>query len=158
MHVSKIYDCRHRGIMPPAGLLAFEFTSRSTCTMHELSIIHSIIETVEATVQKRGGAVQVECVYLQIGRLAGVEVENIEFLWPAAIQDTLLEGAACAIERIAGEAVCLDCQNNYTVNNYFDPCPACGSFWKEVKAGEELKIKSIEICAQPADAVAMGIN
>lgn len=126
--------------------------------MHELSIIHSIIETVEATVAEQDAAVEVERVLLQIGDLAGVEVENMEFLWPAAVQGTVLQQAECAIERVEARAVCLDCGAGFLVKNYFDACPVCGSFWKDLKTGEELKIKSIELCVQPADAVATATN
>ncbi len=126
--------------------------------MHELSIIHSIIETVEATVAEQDAPVEVERVLLQVGDLAGVEIENLEFLWPAAVQDTVLQQAICVIERVKAHAVCLDCNTEFSLKNYFDACPACGSFWKDVTAGEELKIKSIELCVQPADAVATATN
>lgn len=126
--------------------------------MHELSIIHSIIETVEATVAEQDAPVEVERVLLLVGDLAGVEIENLEFLWPAAVQDTVLQQATCVIERVQAQAVCLDCHAAFSLKNYFDACPACGSFWKDVTAGEELKIKSIELCVQPADAVATATN
>lgn len=126
--------------------------------MHELSIIHSIIETVEATVAQQAQPMPVEAVNLQIGELAGVEIENLEFLWPAAVEGTRLEGAVCHIERMPGRAACLDCNTEFPLNNYFDACPACGSYWKDVRAGEELTIKTIELCAQLADAAAPATN
>lgn len=120
--------------------------------MHELSIIHSIIETVETEVAGLLAQYRVETINLHIGTLAGVEIENLEFLWPAAAQNTVLENAEFRIERIAGQAECEDCGHIFEINQYYDPCPQCGSHLLHVTAGEELKIKSIELCALPADA------
>ncbi|MCC6412208.1 MAG: hydrogenase maturation nickel metallochaperone HypA [Saprospiraceae bacterium] len=126
--------------------------------MHELSIIQSIIDTVETEVTRKGGSYRVEAVVLQIGTLAGVETGSLEFLWPAAVQNTLLDGAECQIEIVPGTAVCSDCGTGFSMINYFDPCPNCRSHLINVQTGEELKIKTIELCAQPADVPATATN
>jgi hydrogenase nickel incorporation protein HypA/HybF len=126
--------------------------------MHELSIIHSIIEAVETEVSGRLGQYRVETLNLHIGALAGVEIDSLEFLWPAAVQNTALENAECRIERIAGQAKCQDCGSAFEIEQYYDPCPQCGSHLLHVTAGEELKIKSIELCALPADAAETAPN
>lgn len=126
--------------------------------MHELSIIQSIIDTVETEVHRKGGSYRVEAVVLQIGDLAGVETGSLEFLWPAAVQNTLLDGAECRIEHVPGTALCSDCGTGFSMKNYFDPCPNCRSHLIGVQTGEELKIKYIELCAQPADVAATATN
>lgn len=127
--------------------------------MHELSIIHSILEAAEREVSRHGAEVRVESIDLEIGEMAGVEISSIEFLWPAAVEQTVLENAACNIVRVPGMARCSACGQYFTINQYFDPCPQCGSHWNEITQGEELRIKSLTIiCAQPAVAVATATN
>lgn len=126
--------------------------------MHELSIINSIIEATETEMLGQREKYRVDAITLHIGALAGVEVETLEFLWPAAVENTILDQAACHIVRIAGQAACQDCGETFEINQYYDPCPTCGSHLLRVLAGEELKIKSIELCALPVDAAAKTPN
>lgn len=117
--------------------------------MHELSIIQSILETTAAVVQDPGQEKTVQTIELQIGELAGVELSTLEFLWPAAVGDTLLADAELRIERVAGLAVCSDCDASFHVRSYFDPCPTCGSHLLNVTQGEELRIKSLTLVPKP---------
>ena len=127
--------------------------------MHELSIIHSILEAAEKEVQRHGADAQVESIDLEIGEMAGVEIGSVEFLWPAAVEHTVLEKAACNIIRMPGKAKCGVCGHHFGISQYFDPCPQCGSHWNEITQGEELRIKSLTIiCAQPAVAAATDTN
>lgn len=126
--------------------------------MHELSIINSIIEATETEMLGQREKYRVDAITLHIGALAGVEVETLEFLWPAAVENTILDQATCHIVRIAGQAACQDCGETFEINQYYDPCPTCGSHLLRVLAGEELKIKSIELCALPVDAAAKTPN
>lgn len=113
--------------------------------MHELSIIYSIIDAAENEVQKHGKKMAVESIELEIGELAGVEPSSLEFLWPAAVERTVLENTACNIVRVAGAARCTTCGHAFDIRQYFDPCPQCGSHWNQITAGEELRIKSITL-------------
>lgn len=127
--------------------------------MHELSIIYSILESAEKEVQEHGEGTAVEAIELEIGELAGVEVSSLEFLWPAAVEGTVLANAACHIIRPPGKARCGSCGHIFGIKQYFDPCPQCGSHWNEIINGEELRIKSLTIiCAQPAVAAATDTN
>jgi hydrogenase nickel incorporation protein HypA/HybF len=126
--------------------------------MHELSILHSIIEAVETEVAPYGKGYRVDVLHLTVGTLAGVETGSLAFLWPAAVQNTVLDGARLHIEQVAATAVCSDCGAAFSLTNVFDPCPACASHWINVTRGEELKIKSIELCALPADVAATATN
>lgn len=120
--------------------------------MHELSIIQSILDTVVAAVQERGGEDTVEAVELQIGVLAGIELQTLEFLWPAAVSDTALAGAALQIERIPGKAECSDCEASFELQFIYTPCPTCGSHFLKITHGEELRIKSITLADKPVHA------
>lgn len=120
--------------------------------MHELSIIHSILETAEQELRRRGEGYTVESIELEIGELAGVEISTVEFLWPAAVGQTVLENAGCSITRMPGTAQCHDCGASFTLQQYFDPCPDCGSHLLHITGGEELRIKSLTLVSREAPA------
>lgn len=127
--------------------------------MHELSIIHSILETAEQELQQRGRGYSVEAIELEIGELAGVEIGTVEFLWPAAVEQTVLEKAVCQITRIPGKAECHDCGTSFDIRQYYDPCPACGSHLIRILSGEELRIKSLTLVGEaPAPDILQNLN
>ncbi len=111
--------------------------------MHELSIIQHIISIAEEEVDRRGNCHRVESVDLEIGELAGVELESLLFLWDSAVAQTVLDKAACHIHPEPGTAVCADCNHIFQVKQFFDPCPQCQSHLISITGGEALRIKSL---------------
>ena len=112
--------------------------------MHELSIALSIVEIAEEEISKAGRAGAEEIV-LEIGSLAGVDTQALDFAWKEAVLNTVLEKAACLIETIAGKARCLNCNSVFELSFLYDPCPFCQDFRKELLQGKEIRIKSIAI-------------
>ena len=110
--------------------------------MHELSIAMGIVKIAEEACEK-AAAKQVDVIELQIGELAGIESSSLEFAWPLAVRDTKLEHAEKTIEWVEGKAKCLECGHEYDVHTLYDGCPACDSYFKDVTAGKELKVKSL---------------
>lgn len=157
-------------IRPGTGRAEFWYR-KNMARMHELSIIHSILDATEKEVRQRDKKMAVAAIELEIGELAGVEISSLEFIWPAVVEYTLLENAECSITRVPGSAVCTTCGHIYGVRQYFDPCPQCGSHWNQITKGEELRIKSLtlvsenqstinrpKVCVQPVVAAATDIN
>ena len=112
--------------------------------MHELSIVLSIVNSVEAEVKKQGGRV-VKRIELDIGNLAGIEFDSFDFAWPPATKNTMLEHAERTINHIPGRAICMECDREFEKQNAFDACPHCGNYLHSLISGKELKIKSILI-------------
>jgi hydrogenase nickel incorporation protein HypA/HybF len=112
--------------------------------MHELSIAMSIVEICTEEVQK-ASASKVTKVEVEIGSLAGVETEALEFSWDVAINNTVVEDAPLVIKKIIARAKCRECQSEFDIENYFSPCPSCGAFGYEVVQGKELQVKAITI-------------
>ncbi|MDH5397685.1 MAG: hydrogenase maturation nickel metallochaperone HypA [Cyclobacteriaceae bacterium] len=112
--------------------------------MHELSVTLSILDIAEKEVMK-AGAKKVSRINLEIGGLAGIEPSALDFAWEQAKINTVLATAERIIENVPAEALCLECKHSYFLNNRFDPCPSCGSYFKDIIKGKELKIKSISI-------------
>ncbi len=112
--------------------------------MHELSIALGIVKIAEEEMA-RAGSKQIEAIELEIGTLAGIEFESLDFVWPMAVKDTVLENAEKKIQIIQAQAKCIDCDTIYPIDNIYDACPKCGSFFKALLLGKELRVKSLEI-------------
>ena len=113
--------------------------------MHEMSLAESIVQIVEDTARANGGG-RVARVLLEVGRLAGVEIEALRFCFDAASRTSLAEGAALAIEEPDGQAWCLPCGESVTLSGLTDPCPRCGSYQLQVTGGTQLRVREIEMC------------
>jgi len=112
--------------------------------MHELSIAMNIVEICTEELQK-AGANKVTGVEIEVGTMAGVETDALEFSWDVAISDSLLEGAPLLIRKIQAIAKCMDCGKEFIMDDAFNPCPACGNYGNDILKGRELKIKAITI-------------
>ena len=109
--------------------------------MHELSITQSVVEICRQTAAGR----RVVEVVLEIGVLSGVVPEAVEFCFAACARETPLEGATLTIERISGQGCCTGCGAAFPVCAYYEPCPACGGYAVAITAGEELRVKELEV-------------
>jgi hydrogenase nickel incorporation protein HypA/HybF len=112
--------------------------------MHELSIVMGIVDIAEEQVRK-AGAHTVDRIELDIGSLAGIELDALDFAWDAATRDTVLAKAIRDIHHIQAKARCCDCGHEYPIEQVFDPCPACGEIFSDVVQGQELRVKALTV-------------
>jgi hydrogenase nickel incorporation protein HypA/HybF len=112
--------------------------------MHEFSIAISIVEAAQTEADKVDAKEITELV-LEIGTMAGIEFEALETALEAAVRDTNLEKTNIRINKIQAVGQCIDCKNEFDINDFLDPCPKCGGLYHQVLSGKELKIKSIVV-------------
>jgi len=115
--------------------------------MHELPITKSIFKTVLSKAEA-AGATGVNRVVLEIGILRDFVPDFIQKYWDYIAAGTIAEGAAIEVIELDAEARCGRCGNEYkiTKEHISDAhCPVCGSLGGQLIAGEELRIKGIEI-------------
>lgn len=112
--------------------------------MHELSIALGIVKIAEEE-RKKAKAEKITAIELEIGTLSGIELDALDFAWPVAVKDTVLEDAEREIDIIEARARCADCDNEYAIEHNYDACPRCNSYLKNVFMGKELRVKAIEI-------------
>lgn len=112
--------------------------------MHELGLTQHLVEIAEDAA-RRNGAKRVRTVKVEIGALAGVVPESVEFCFEACSRDTLLEGSRLEILFIPGLGRCYDCRTECALDTYTIACPACGGFSLERLQGEELRVIEVEI-------------
>jgi hydrogenase nickel incorporation protein HypA/HybF len=112
--------------------------------MHELSIAQSIVELAEQQAGSHNATI-IEELELEIGKLAGVELQSLEFALERAVKGTMLSEARIIRHNINGEGRCGDCEAVFPVDTLFSPCPHCGSYAVRIIKGKELRIKSIVV-------------
>ena len=112
--------------------------------MHELSIVLSIVEIAE-TQTKTVKASRVDRIDLEIGELAGVAFDALDFAWELGVKNSVLQGAERHIHHIEGKARCMDCGHIFPIHQLFDACPSCGQFLLDIVQGKELRVKSLEV-------------
>ncbi|AVH62063.1 hydrogenase maturation nickel metallochaperone HypA [Nostoc sp. 'Peltigera membranacea cyanobiont' 213] len=108
--------------------------------MHEFGITQNIV----AIVTEHAKGAKVQRVLLEIGKLSAIMPDAIRFCFDICTQGTVLEGATLEIVEIPGLGRCRQCGAEIYLDKPFGIC-SCGSVQLDLIAGEELKIKEIEI-------------
>ena len=112
--------------------------------MHELSIVMSIVDLAEQTA-KKNDANSIERIDLEIGKLAGIQMDALHFAWDSGVRESVLENAERVIHTIPGKGICEDCGIQFEMENIYDECPKCGSYFNKIISGKELRVKSLII-------------
>ena len=109
-----------------------------------MSIALSIIDIATEQAKKEQAKIVKE-LELDIGTMAGIEFESLDFALETAVINTILEKAEIKINKIQAMAKCLDCDAEFEASQLFAKCPNCGSKTTFLSVGKELKVKSILI-------------
>ncbi len=112
--------------------------------MHEMSICESILSVIERQAAAQEFS-RVRRVRLEIGPLAGVELQALRFSFDVVTRDSIAEGAALEIIDMPITAWCMPCARSVEVRQRYDACPRCGSHQVQITGGEELRIKDMEV-------------
>ena len=112
--------------------------------MHEMSLAQGIREIVEAQARAHGFTA-VRVLRLEIGRFAGVEKPALAFCFEAAMRGSPAEGARLEMIDLPGRAMCYDCMQEVGLDDRLDPCPICGGGRLVPVAGDEMRIKDMEV-------------
>ena len=114
-----------------------------SAAMHELALSQSIIDLV-VECARREKLHAVSRVTIEVGAAAGVEIETLRFCLEALAEQTQAQGAELVITAIALRARCRRCGCDYTPLSLISPCPGCDSHDRDLLAGRELLVRSIE--------------
>jgi len=112
--------------------------------MHELSLCEGIRGIVEEQARTHGFA-RVTTLRLEIGQFAGVEKEALAFAFDVAMRGSPAEGARLEMIDLAGRAMCYDCMTEVEIEDRLSPCPRCGGGRLLPVAGDEMRIKDMEV-------------
>src|SRR5215472_10720579 len=112
--------------------------------MHEFSIMQSALEQTLAKARE-AGAQQVHEVRLRIGALSGVVPEALQIAFEALTIGTVAEQAVLKIEDVPARYWCVVCDREFSSEKLFAECPRCRCASRELRAGRELELASLEI-------------
>lgn len=114
--------------------------------MHELSLMESMLELAEDAARQEG-ARGIEAIHLDIGALAGVVPEALEFAFAGLKEGTLAEQAALKVRYLPAVAHCEPCGLEFELDNDFGValCPACETPTATLRQGRELRLSHLEV-------------
>ncbi len=112
--------------------------------MHEMSLCEGIRRVVDDAA-KAPDIARVTRVRLEIGKFAGVEKDALTFAWEVVMRGSKAEGAALEMIDLPGKAMCFDCIRTVEIEHRLDPCPECGGGRLLPEAGDEMRIKDMEV-------------
>lgn len=112
--------------------------------MHEMALAESVLGIIEEYA-RRDRFDRVRTVRLEIGRLAGVEVESLRFCFDAVSRGSVAEAAALDIVQLPGAGWCLQCCEAIALDEVATPCPRCASYQVQVTGGTEMRVKELEV-------------
>ncbi len=113
--------------------------------MHELSIVASIVDSVNESLGAYPGA-RVKEVRLRVGALASVIEDSLQFCYGIATEGTALEESKLVVHILPVIAHCDACGRDVEIASLQSfRCPQCDEPVSDLRQGRELEIDSIEI-------------
>lgn len=112
--------------------------------MHEMALAISIVDLAVEQLSREGGSRVIE-VDIEVGSLAGVLLESLEFCLEAASRSTPLAEADFKLTSVMALGECASCQRSFEADSFFAACPACGETCPAISGGRELKVRSLTI-------------
>ena len=109
-----------------------------------MSLCESVLQTIEEQAPVHGFQ-RVLSVRLEIGALAGVDLEAMRFSFDVVKRDSVAHDSTLEIIELPGHAWCHDCDQQVEVRQRFDPCPNCGDYALHVTDGDEMRIRDLEV-------------
>ena len=112
--------------------------------MHEMSLAESVLQIIEDAARAQEFR-RVRTVVLEIGRLAAVEAEAMRFCFDAVASGSIAEGARLEIFETPGAGHCAACGVTVALQEQYGLCPECGSPRIEIIAGNQMRVKDLEV-------------
>jgi len=112
--------------------------------MHEMSIAINLVDLAIRTA-KQNDAKKINSMTLELGSLAGVVREALQFCFESACKGTMADGAMLEIITIQGDGTCENCGRQFKCDQIAIPCPRCSEYVFNIKGGRELKLKSVNV-------------
>lgn len=112
--------------------------------MHEMSLAEGVLQLIEDAASREGFA-RVRTIWVEIGRLSGVEPEALAFCFDAVTRGSIAEGAQFEIVHVPGSGHCLECGCDTELQAVYDACSHCGAVPVQVTGGTEMRVKELEV-------------
>lgn len=118
--------------------------------MHELAIAQRLIDSATALLPVN--ASHIARLHVQLGALAGLSKDELEFGFEVMSKQTPCAEATLEIEEVAAIVLCPHCGSDFSVTEADQLfCPTCGTPAVLVLQGKELVITSLEAMLEGQD-------
>jgi len=112
--------------------------------MHELPVTQEMFFLV-IKYAKSNNAKKINSIKLKIGALSTIIPENVKFYFEILSKNTIAEGAELFFEKEKSKAYCINCNENFKIENFDLICPKCRGENVFMKPDTGFFIKSITI-------------
>ncbi|ATX81732.1 Hydrogenase-3 nickel incorporation protein HypA [Mariprofundus ferrinatatus] len=112
--------------------------------MHEVSLCQGIVELLQEKAEVESFSC-IQSIRLEIGLLSCVEAEAMRFAFDAVAAGTVAQGAKLEIDEVPGLGWCSRCASEVRIDHRYDACPNCESYPLEIRQGDEMRIKYVEV-------------
>ncbi|HOG18338.1 MAG TPA: hydrogenase maturation nickel metallochaperone HypA [Syntrophales bacterium] len=113
--------------------------------MHELSLVHSLIDIVEDYSQ-RERFTRVRSLKLSFGRLSCIDPDAFRFVFSVQAEGTKAEGARLEFDIRPAALYCLTCEREFSSAAFHPACPGCGGSDVFLTGGtEEMKLLEMDV-------------
>ena len=112
--------------------------------MHEMSLAENILEIIEETIPDSGEK-KLLSVTVEVGKLAAVMPDSLQFCFETIIEDTPFRGARLQIVEKPLSGYCPACQISFEIDNMLFSCPRCDSIEIRINGGQELQLTELEV-------------
>lgn len=114
------------------------------CDMHEMTLAEQMLQIIEEAAVAQDFT-QVKTVWMELGQLSCVEKEALRFCFSAVVDETIAQQAKLEFIDIKGRGRCTQCECEMNISTIYGACPACGSYAIQVIAGNEMRIRELEV-------------
>jgi hydrogenase nickel incorporation protein HypA/HybF len=121
--------------------------------VHELSICQALLQEVAKIAASRN-ACAVDRITIEVGRLSGVEPELLARAFEVARAGTCASSAALVMQTLGIRVKCTECGATSNVEPNCLVCGACNGYRTRIIAGDELRLRAIELQVPEARAAA----
>lgn len=114
--------------------------------MHEFGLVMSMLDLAEQSARAEGAS-RIDAIHLEIGALAGVVPEALEFAFSGAKEGTMAANARLEVDYLPAIAHCASCAMDFELDNRYGIalCPICDTPSAELRQGRELQLSHLEV-------------
>lgn len=112
--------------------------------MHEMALAEGVLGLIE-TAQQRQGFAQVSAVRMEIGALAGVEVEALRSCLEIVLLRSVARGAEIEFNIAPGSGFCLDCAQTVPIETLYADCPRCAGPHVQATGGLAMRVLDLTV-------------
>ncbi len=94
---------------------------------------------------RQAGATRVYSIRLRVGALSGAVPDALQFAFEALATGTPAEGGKLLVEDVPARFWCESCAREFQSDDMFAECPECHKVSRELRAGRELEVASLEV-------------